>query len=123
MSTISTKINLTQFKHAIRKMQGRSGMMDCLVIPIDENNFVRGEKGIYLDLIGYELKEKKDKQTHLIKQSLPKEVYDSMEQTAKDKLPIVGNHIVWSTREPEPVRIELKDPVVFRGEEKDDLPF
>jgi len=123
MSTISTKINLTQFKHAIRKMQGRSGMMDCLVIPIDENNFVRGEKGIYLNLIGYELKEKKDNQTHLVKQSFSKEEYASMSQSKKDALPIVGNHVVWSSREPEPVRIELKDPLVFRGEEKDDLPF
>lgn len=123
MSTISTKINLTQFKHSIEKKQAKSGLVECLVIPIDLNNFVRGGKGIYLNLIGYELKEKKDNQTHLVKQSFSKDEYASMSQSEKDALPIVGNHVVWSSREPEPVRIELKDPVVFRGEEKDDLPF
>lgn len=61
MSTISTKINLTQFKHTIEKRKTKSGrVVDCLVIPIELNNLYKGEKNVYADFIGYELKEKNE---------------------------------------------------------------
>jgi len=123
MSKISSKINLTQFKHKVMKLQGKSGLIDCIVLPIDANHFYRGEKGIYMDLVGLELKKKKDNQTHLIKQSLPKELYDKMSDQEKNETPIVGSHIVWSYREPEPVREEIKVPESISGEYVDDLPF
>ena len=98
-------------------------MIDCLVIPIEANHFVKGEKGIYLDLIGYELKEKRDKQTHLVKQSLPEEIYKAMSEQDRNQMPIIGSHIVWSQREPEPQRVEISTPAEFKGEFADDLPF
>jgi hypothetical protein len=123
MSKISSKINLTQFKHKVMKLQGKSGMIDCIVLPIDANHFYRGEKGIYMDLVGFELKEKRENQTHLIKQSLPKEVYEKMSEQEKNETPIVGGHTVWTFKEPEPVREEIRMPDSFPGELADGLPF
>jgi hypothetical protein len=120
MSTISTKINLTQFKHAVRKMQGQTGTVDCLIIPIDANHFYRGEKGIYVDLVGFELRERRDNQTHLVKQSLPKELLEKMTEQEKNDLPILGSHVVWTQREPDPVRQELQP---LENQKDDDLPF
>ena len=63
-----------------------------MVIPIEENQFVDGEKGVYLNLAGFEIKEKKgdSKDTHLVKQSFKKEVYEKMTEDekvrAKDEL-------------------------------------
>lgn len=122
MSTISTKINLTQFKHAVRTMQAKSGPVECIVLPIDGNHFYKGEKGIYADLIGFELKEKRENQTHLVKQSLPKELLETMTEQEKSDIPIIGSHIVWSMREPDPVRFDLQAPAQFQ-EKIDDLPF
>jgi hypothetical protein len=124
MSTISIKVNLRQLKHDVREMKGQSGMMKCLIIPIDQNNLYQGEKGIYLDLTAFELKEKKadSKDTHLVKQSLPKALYDSMTKDQQQALPILGNAIVWAGRqEPEPQTTELQ-PFTPEGA-TDDLPF
>lgn len=123
MSTISTKINLTQFKHVIRKMQGKEGIVDCIVLPIDTNHFYRGEKGVYADFRGFELKEKRENQTHLVKQSYPKEVFDKMTDQEKSEMPIVGSHLVWAPREPDPIRVELHETDQFSEGFNNDLPF
>ena len=55
MSRISGKLNLLQL-HAVRKMiSGKAGAVECLVIPIEKNRLFIGEKGIYLDLIAFEI--------------------------------------------------------------------
>ena len=112
MSNISIKINLRQLKSAIRTMKGASGQIECLIIPIDQNHLVKGEKGVYLDMQAYELKEKKAdrKDTHLVKQSLPREVFDSMTDEEKMSMPIMGNLVVWGYVEPTPVNVEISDP-------------
>ena len=119
MSRISGKINLMQFKAAIRKMKGESGEVECLIIPIEKNNLFRGEKGIYLDLIAFEIEKKgESKDTHLVKQSLPKNVRESMNEEELRTMPILGNLQVWGEfTETEPTSsMEVK-------EEDDDLPF
>ncbi len=122
MSNISIKINLRQLKSAVRKMKGVSGDVECLIIPIDQNHLVKGEKGVYLDMQAYELKEKKAdrKDTHLIKQSLPKEVFDAMTDEEKKTTPIIGNLVVWGYSEPAPVNVEIAET---QPGESDDLPF
>lgn len=114
MSNISAKINLRQLKSKVVEKNGKN----YLVIGIDSNYLYKGEKGIYLDLQGFEIKNKKgdSKDTHLVKQSLPKEVYEKMTDEQKKEMPILGNMILWgggSYSEPDPV----DDPEV------DDLPF
>ena len=56
MSNISGKLNLMQLKAAIRRMDGKNGPIDCIVIPIEANHLFRGEQGIYLFLIGHRFK-------------------------------------------------------------------
>ena len=122
MSNISVKINLRQLKSTVRVMKGASGDIECLVIPINVNHLVKGEKGIYLDLMGFEIKEKKAdrKDTHLVKQSMPKEVYEVMTEAQKKEAPILGNMIVWGYQEAEPVEYSVDELPDIPG---DDLPF
>ncbi len=49
-------------------------------------------KEFYLDMLAYELKEKKAdrKDTHLIKQGFPKEVFDAMSNEEKKDNPYPG---------------------------------
>ena len=124
MATISVKIDLRQLKHIVQKLKRKDGTeVECLTIPITENNLFKGEKGVYLDLTAFELKEKRadSKDTHLVKQSLPKEVFEKMTDEEKRALPILGNAIVWERQESTPNVIqEAFEPV---PEETDDLPF
>jgi hypothetical protein len=120
MSRISGKINLLNL-HALRKiMPGKVGPVECLVIPIEKNKLFVGEKGVYLDLIAFEIENKKgdSKDTHLIKQSFSKEVREKMTEEQLKEMPILGNLQVWSERqESEPVSsTEVQN-------ETDDLPF
>ncbi len=122
MSNISIKINFRQLKSAVRTMKSTNGNIECLIIPIDQNHLVRGEKGIYIDMQAYEFKEKKAdrKETHLIKQSLPKEIFDAMTQEQKKETPILGNLIVWGYSEALPVNVEITE---IEENQTDDLPF
>ena len=88
------KIDLTAFTGAGKIiLTGKDGKQKkCLVIPIEENNLYEGEKGIYADFIAWEMREKKENgATHLIKQSLPKEVRDGLTDLEKKALPIFGD--------------------------------
>jgi hypothetical protein len=97
MSNISGKINLLNL-HAVRKMiAGQLGPVECLVIPIEKNNLFIGEKGVYLDLIAFEIEKPKadQKDTHLVKQSFSKEVREKMTEEQLKAMPILGNLQVW----------------------------
>jgi len=122
MSRISGKLNLLQL-HAVRKMiTGKLGAVECLVIPIEKNKLFVGEKGIYLDLIAFEIDPTKrsteSKDTHLVKQSFSKEVREAMSEDELKSMPIIGNFQVWSGQvESEPVSSNVVQ------DEADDLPF
>lgn len=120
MSRISGKINLMQL-FAVRKMiNGVAGLTECLVIPIEKNKLVIGEKGVYLDLIAFEIEKPKEgsKDTHLVKQSFNKDVREAMSEDELKKLPILGNLMVWGERtESEPTSSNVVQ------DELSDLPF
>jgi predicted ATP-grasp superfamily ATP-dependent carboligase len=120
MSNISGKLNLMQLKAAIRKMNGANGPIDCIVIPIEANHLFRGEQGVYLDLIAFESKTKNEKikDTHLVKQSLPKEVLELMSDEERKSQPIIGNLRVWGEFTEQAPQSDMTV-----GDEKDDLPF
>lgn len=120
MANISIKINLRQFKNVVKGMKRKDGTtVKCLVIPIESNNLFVGEKGIYADLTAFQIKNKVggSKDTHLIKQSLPKEVFDALTDDEKKAMPILGNAILWGAYEPEPQAADIQE------EGDDDLPF
>ena len=119
MSRILGKINLLQLKAVVKKMKGQSGDIECLVLPIEENNFFKGEKGIYLDLIAFEYESKNDsKDTHLVKQSLDKTTRELMSDEEIKAMPILGNLRLWDDN--------YQGEAVSSSEvteELDDLPF
>ena len=128
MGNISIKLNLKQLKHIEREMKGKDGnKIRVLIFPVAENNFYEGDKGTYLDMTAIEIKNKKgdSKDTHLVKQNLPKEVYSNMTDEEKKSTSILGNAIVWERREPEPNTSDsFSGSEVDKYEEDiDDLPF
>ena len=121
MGNISIKINLAGLVHATRIEKGQTGEQECIIIPIGKNNLVKGEKGLYLDLAAFEIKDRSKmdaerKDTHLIKQSLPKEVYEAMSEEQKRQMPILGNAVLWGSNSNE---AQLNEPTA----PDDDLPF
>jgi len=95
---ITFKINLLQYKAAIQKVRNKSGqLIDAVVIPIEANSLVKGEKGVYADFVAFEIKQKKEgsNDTHLIKQTFPKDIYQNMSEDDKKSQPIFGNLRVW----------------------------
>jgi hypothetical protein len=118
---ISGRINLSMLKGAIQMQKSKSGMVECLVIPIELNNLFKGEKGVYLDLIAFDLSQKKEgsKDTHLVKQSLSKEKRETMSEDELKNMPILGNLAVWSDG------VESQQPNIDSTpiSENDDLPF
>ena len=73
------------------KLTGKSGAVkECLVIPVDDAHLFVGEKGIYLDLVAFEYRNKKQEYTHFVKQNFRKEMYDGMSKVEFNKQPTVG---------------------------------
>jgi len=107
MSRISGKLNLLNLHGVVKMIPGKLGEVECLVIPLGKNQLFKGEKGIYLDIIAFEISpEKREdrKDTHLVKQSFSKEIRETMSEEDLKKLPILGSLQVWSDNfESEPV--------------------
>lgn len=118
---VSARLNLLNLKCSVVNMKAKSGMMDCLVIPIELNNLFKGEKGVYLDLIAFELANKKadSKDTHLVKQSISKEKREAMSDEELKNMPILGNLAVWSDGQNSQESTSSAAPI----SEVDDLPF
>ena len=97
MANFNAKINLMKLKRAgIMSIQGRGETLRCLVIPVEENHlFISSDeqnkpKVAYLDLTAWELRNPKYDETHMIKQSLPKEVREQMSDEELKAQPIIG---------------------------------
>ena len=119
MGNITIKLNLTQFKSVLMPLPNKNGkLLDCVVLPIEANRFFKGEKGVYVDLIAFELKQKKEgiKDTHSIKQSYSKEYLESLTQEEKNNLPFLGGLVVWDENQ-----ANEKPPITIQ--EDDGLPF
>ncbi len=121
MSRISGKLNLLQLHAVVKMITGQTGPVECLVIPIAKNRLFKGDKGIYLDVVGFEIdpaKRKENKDTHILKQSFSKEVREAMSEDELRSLPILGNLQVWDgASSAEPISSSVTQA------ENDDLPF
>lgn len=128
MTDFNGKLNLLKLKRAgVMQIQGRTEMLRCLVIPIEDNNiFISTDennrpKAAYLDLTAWALKNPKYEETYMIKQSLPKEVREKMTDEEKKAMPILGGL--------KPVNYEAQnaaatcDAPFAQTQNLDDLPF
>jgi hypothetical protein len=124
MNKISGSFNLGALKSVIREMKGKRGMVKCIVIPINENDLIITERGgVYFNWIAFEKKTKTDgKDTHVMKQSLPKEKYETLTDEQKQSYPIIGNLTLWAGRKEQQQSDEIPAEPEFEISE-DDLPF
>ena len=123
MSRISGKLNLLNLHGVVKMIPGKMGPVECVVIPLEKNKLFKGEKGIYLDLIAFEIAHDKrregSKDTHLVKQSFSKEVRESMTEEQIKSLPILGSLQAWDESFTESETVSSSE---ILGED-DDLPF
>lgn len=95
--SLQAKIDLKKVRKSfIYEIQGKASKVKCLCIPLTElyvgkpND--KGEVSVYIDL---DIIDRKDisqyGDTHLIKQKLPKAIYDSLSEDEKKSIPIIGN--------------------------------
>lgn len=115
---ITGKINLTKLVSVLTERKGKDGMVEGIFIPIEKNHLFKSDKGnVYLDLSAWQIKEPKDDgDTHIMKQSLPKEVYEAMSDEDKKAMPIIGNLKTWGSgeaREEEATKVEADDDLPF----------
>ena len=119
----SIKIDLLKVKNAfVRNITGKESTKRCIIIPIDGNvDLFEGEKGVYLNVTAFELREPKDYQSHLLKVSLPKEAFAAMSDEEKKNQPILGGmkQFIPAPVEHAPVGSATMEP----GDGTDDLPF
>lgn len=92
MANFGIKIDLLKLKGAFMKnIVGKTAIKRCLIIPVDEcDGMFLGEKGCYLNLAGFEMKEIKYNDTHCIKVDVSKERRDSMTEEEINAIPILG---------------------------------
>ncbi|MCD8282065.1 MAG: hypothetical protein LUC22_02290 [Prevotella sp.] len=125
MSNFQISIDLRKLKNSfVREIRGRAATKRCIVIPIDDNDLVIGEKkgGVYLNLAAWETPNSQYGHTHYVKQSFTKAARDAMTDEEYKAQPILGNVKPIERRDPyqntgEPIEA---DPF---GGESDDLPF
>jgi len=118
MSGITGKLNLTALVSVVTSRKGKDGnMVEGVFIPIDKNHLFKSDKGnVYMDITAFEIKEKKYDDTHLVKLSIPKKIYDAMSDEEKKSQPILGNLKVWDGAGGQETEVEHLGP-------DDDLPF
>ena len=128
MTNFNAKINLMKLKRAgIMQIQGRGEVLKCLVIPVEENHLFIGTdennhpKSAYLDLTAWELRNPKYDETHMVKQSLPKEVREQMSDDELKNQPIIGGLKPFSLEQQNAA--STCDAPFARPENIDDLPF
>ena len=74
MANYNERINLANLeKVGVTTLNGANGPVQCVVIPVKENNIFIGDKGIYLDLVIIETKDSKYGDTHFVKRQLSKD--------------------------------------------------
>lgn len=123
----SQKINLLKFKNAcIVTVKGKNSNKRGVFIPIEDNHlFVTADedlkaKGVYMDAIVWENREPgKFGDTHAIRQSLPKEVRDKMNEEELKAIPFIGN---MKPYEQSNAATSVAAPIA-EAEPDDDLPF
>ena len=88
MSNFSVKINLFKLRK-VRFIKKDEDLFVC--IPVKANSLFQGEKGIYLECTGWQLQNSEFGDTHMIKLSVNKEIYEKLTEEQRKKLPIIGS--------------------------------
>jgi|SRR5690554_2458972 len=123
---ITGSINLSALKHAVREVDAKGGKTKALIIPLKENNLEQHTNGnVYMNIVAFENKTQNDFSTHMVKQSLKKDVRDAMSDEEKRSQPILGNLMADKpkTVESNNCSDDLDLPENSSSDDDDDLPF
>lgn len=89
----TVKLDISKIAGAFAcNIKGKTSMKQCICIPTDANGVFVGQKGIYIDLRVSELAEDRQKfdDTHVVRQSFPKGVFEKMTDEQKKNIPLLG---------------------------------
>ncbi len=132
MANYSIKADLLKLKGAfLTNLKGKTATKRCLIIPVDDAGLFVGEKGIYLNMTGVEMREPKYGDSHCVKINLDREVYNAMSEEERKAIPILGGmHEIEQTVRTMRVNGTLDaatsfaaDPAAGGDNPDDDLPF
>jgi len=91
---ITGSINLTALKHVKMEAEGQNGKVKGIFIPIEANMLGSSEKqpdAVHLNIVAFDMKDKKEFATHIVKQSFKKDFMETLSDDEKKALPILGN--------------------------------
>lgn len=124
MTNFSIKTDLLKLKGSfLTNLKGKAATKRCLVIPIDDSNLFVGEKGVYLNLTAIEMREERYGDTHVLKQSFPKDVYQAMTEEERNEQPILGFLKPLESAQAKQMQVTRTTDAATAVEEPDDLPF
>ena len=101
MANYNIKLDLSKLcKTTTMDIQGKTGKVKCVVIPVEENDiFVSKKTGsIYLHLTANERREQAFGQTHFIKQRVGGTKWKAMTQEERNNIPICGSLSPFTTQ-------------------------
>jgi len=121
---ITGSVNLAALKYVLMEKKGKEGKpVKGMFIPITQNHLQEHESGgIYLNLVAFDMKEPKDWATHIVKQSLKKEVREAMSEEEQKAIPILGN-LKAGNSEPQAQDNKASDEVFDAEGDGENLPF
>lgn len=91
MANYSIRTDLLKLQGAfVTNIKGKTATKRCLCVPIDDSGLFLGEKGCYLSMTAIEMQNPQYGETHCIKVSYDKEVYERMSDEERSALPIIG---------------------------------
>lgn len=122
MANYSIKTDLLKLQGAfVTNIKGKTATKQCLCIPIAESGLFLGKQGCYLNLTAIEMQNPQYSDTHCIKVSFNKAVYDRMTEEQKAAQPIVGGLHELKRKPQAAVDLSANNPYIADTEE--DLPF
>lgn len=128
MGNFQGKLDFLKFKNScVISVKGKTGEKKGVFVPIEDNGlFVTTDennkaKGAYFNFAVFENKQVgKYGDTHMIKQSLDKDIRSKMSEEEKRAMPILGN---MKPMELQNASQAVEAPVAPLVQEEDDLPF
>lgn len=121
MANYSIKVDLQKVQGAfVTNIKGKTATKQCLCIPIEGSGLFLGKQGCYLNLTAIEMQNPQYNDTHCIKVSHDREVYERMTEQERQAQPIIGGlHAL--TKKPQ-AAVDLSENYGFAATEED-LPF
>ena len=91
MANHSIRLDLLKVPSAfVTNIRGRATSKKCLVIPIEDSGLFLGEKGCYLNLNAYELRNPQFEETHCVKIAIDRQRRATMTDEQLRAIPIIG---------------------------------